>query len=377
MPTMALDPLADFFAYCPRLLFTATRDGAIVRLSATLARLLGREAGAGTRLHDRVHPEDLSAFEAGWAKLARSGEAATLEFRLREAEHRYRLVSCDARCSLESGEVHGELAERAERDKALLELKRDAEILYLLEENLPIGVWMIDRRGIFTRHEGKALGQLGFKKGQFVGLNVFESFRGQSWVGPIERAFEGYPTHQFAESGGIPWENWNFPVRNAEGEVTSIIGISLDVSEAKRIEKDLMEKIELVERQHRAIRALGTPIIEVWDKVLTLPMLGMVDSVRAAELMSSLLAQVSQKGARFAILDLTGVDAVDTTTAAHLIKLIHALRLLGAEGIITGIKPDVAQTMVALGLDLKDIVTLAKLRDGLRLCMRRSQESAA
>ena len=119
------------------------------------------------------------------------------------------------------------------------------------------------------------------------------------------------------------------------------------------------------------IRALGTPIIEVWDHVLTLPLLGVVDSARAAEVMDGLLKLVSQKGCRFAILDLTGVEVVDTGTAAHLLRLIQALRLLGAEGIITGIQPGVAQTMILLGMNMEGIVTLRSLRDGLRFCMAR------
>src|SRR5262249_29640940 len=149
------------------------------------------------------------------------------------------------------------------------------------------------------------------------------------------------------------------------------------LDEARRTEKDLREKITTIERQQQVIRELATPIIEVWDKVLTVPMLGVVDSVRAAEMMESLLTKVSRNGSRFAILDLTGVEAVDTSTASHLLKLVQALKLLGAEGIITGIQPGVAQTMVALGVDMEQITTLAKLRDGLRLCMLRQREEKA
>jgi rsbT co-antagonist protein RsbR len=131
------------------------------------------------------------------------------------------------------------------------------------------------------------------------------------------------------------------------------------------------EKLALIERQQQVIRALGTPIIEVWDRVLTLPLLGVVDSARAAEVMDSLLRQVSQKSCRYAIIDLTAVEVVDTGTAAHLLRLIQALRLLGAEGIITGIQPGVAHTMVMLGMNMDGIVTLRSLRDGLKFCMAR------
>jgi rsbT co-antagonist protein RsbR len=105
--------------------------------------------------------------------------------------------------------------------------------------------------------------------------------------------------------------------------------------------------------------------------VLALPMIGVVDSARTADAMESLLEAISSRGARFAVLDLTGVQMVDTKVADHLIKLVRAIQLLGAEGIICGIRPTVAQTMVALGLDLSAIVTKANLRAGLTHCMRR------
>jgi rsbT co-antagonist protein RsbR len=375
---MGLDLAADFFAYCPQLLFTATRDGAVVRLSASLARLLGPNVQAGTRLTERIHPEDIGAFQAGWAKLTPSGEAVKLKFRLREAQGSYRFVSSEARCSPESGEVHGTVQEiEAQPAPALATLEGEVEILYLLQESLPIGVWMIDQRGVFLRHEGKALTQLGLNQGQFVGLNLFEDFGDLPTVDYVRRAFAGEPLHVFEEYAGITWESWFCPHRDAQGEITSVVGITIDVTAARLVEKELIGKIELIKQQQEVIRALETPIIEVWDKVLTLPMVGVVNSARAAEVMANLLAKVSEKGARFAILDLTGLETVDTSTARHLLLLIQALRLLGAEGIITGIRPDVAQTMVALGLDLKDIVTLSKLRDGLRLCMRRLSAGAA
>jgi rsbT co-antagonist protein RsbR len=106
-------------------------------------------------------------------------------------------------------------------------------------------------------------------------------------------------------------------------------------------------------------------------------MVGVVDSSRTAEVMDSLLDAVSRTRARFAILDLTGVEAVDTKTAAYLIELVRAIRLLGAEGIITGIRPSVAQTVVAIGVDLGGVVTLSNLRAGLRHCILQMRRDAA
>lgn len=100
-------------------------------------------------------------------------------------------------------------------------------------------------------------------------------------------------------------------------------------------------------------------------------MIGLVDSTRTADLMDSLLQTVTRTRSRFAVLDLTGIDALDTASASGLVQLIHAVRLLGAEGIVTGIHPSVAQTIVALGVDLSAIPVFADLRSALGHCIAR------
>jgi len=148
-----------------------------------------------------------------------------------------------------------------------------------------------------------------------------------------------------------------------------------EIAERDRSERELREKLELIARQEEAIRALSTPIIEVWDGVLTLPLFGVIDSLRAAEMMDRMLDAIMEKAATYAIIDLTGVDVVDTKTADHIGKLVRAAELLGARCIITGIRPAVAQTMVQIGIDLTKIVTLSTLREALRRCMRSREPS--
>ncbi|EYF05101.1 RsbR, positive regulator of sigma-B [Chondromyces apiculatus DSM 436] len=113
-----------------------------------------------------------------------------------------------------------------------------------------------------------------------------------------------------------------------------------------------------------------TPIIEVWDGVLTLPMFGILDSMRTSEVMDNLLDRITTNSSRFAILDMTGVEVVDTGVAGYLIQLVNAIRLLGAEGIVAGIRPTVAQTMITLGADLSQITTHRNLRAALGYCIR-------
>lgn len=135
----------------------------------------------------------------------------------------------------------------------------------------------------------------------------------------------------------------------------------------RRVEEELRHRVEA---QQDAIHSMSTPIIQVWDDIVTMPVVGLVDSVRAADMKNSLLETVARTSAKFAIVDLTGVDTVDTATADHLLKVMRAVGLLGARGVITGIQPAVAQIIVALGLDMQGVITLRSLREGLKYCMR-------
>lgn len=209
------------------------------------------------------------------------------------------------------------------------------------------------------------------KPGQLVGLSNFDVYKEHETVG-LRAALRGEPIHNVMEADGRPIENWIVPVRGEGGEVDAVVGITLDLTESRRAEQELRERLSLIERQQQVIRQLSMPILQVWKGVLALPMIGVVDSVRTAEVMDSLLQAVVRTQARFALLDLTGVDAVDTKTASYLVELVRAIRLLGAEGIITGIRPSVAQTVVSLGLDLAEITTLSDLQAGLRHCIGRT-----
>ncbi|WP_437638616.1 STAS domain-containing protein [Sorangium sp. So ce854] len=247
----------------------------------------------------------------------------------------------------------------------------EAELLLrALLDNLPVAVCRYDREGIFRFHDGKGLEVSGVQPGAHLGKSVYELYASSpTAVEAIQNAIAGKGSHAITEAHGITWETWFIPVRH--GGEPGAVTITMDATTARQRELELRNKLELIEKQQRVIRDLSTPIIEVWDKVLTLPMVGVVDSLRIAEVMDNLLDAVVSKDARFAILDLTGVDAVDTRTAGYLIEMIQAIRLLGAEGIVTGIRSNVAQTMIALGLDLSGVTTVGNLRAGLKLCMQR------
>ena len=134
---------------------------------------------------------------------------------------------------------------------------------------------------------------------------------------------------------------------------------------AERFQTELTERLATIEQQRAAIRELSTPVIEVWDKVLCLPVVGVMDTTRGAEMTQSLLRGVMEKRARCTIIDVTGIEVMDTATADHFLRMAKAVRLLGAECVITGISPGIAQTIVHMGVNLGDVRTHRSLRDAL------------
>lgn len=134
--------------------------------------------------------------------------------------------------------------------------------------------------------------------------------------------------------------------------------------------KEIEAKIEIIERQNAAIQELSTPILEIWDAVLVLPVIGMIDSRRTLMIKRTLLKEIRQTRAKCVILDVTGVEVVDTMTADHLLKIVRSAHLMGARCVMTGLSDSVAETIVEIGADLSEVKTLQSLQDGLRDCIR-------
>jgi rsbT co-antagonist protein RsbR len=126
---------------------------------------------------------------------------------------------------------------------------------------------------------------------------------------------------------------------------------------------------EIIRRQQQDLLELSTPVIKLFEGVLAVPMIGTLDSSRTQVVMETLLQRIVETGSRLAIIDITGVPTVDTLVAQHLLKTVSAIRLMGAECIISGIRPQIAQTIVHLGIDLQGIASKASLADALTLAM--------
>ena len=129
---------------------------------------------------------------------------------------------------------------------------------------------------------------------------------------------------------------------------------------------------QVISRQQRELMELSTPVVELWDGILALPLIGTLDSGRTQVVMESLLEKIVETGAAIAIIDITGVPTVDTLVAQHLMKTVAAARLMGADCIISGIRPQIAQTIVHLGVDLSAVTTKASLADAFAIALKRA-----
>ncbi|HEY0135004.1 MAG TPA: STAS domain-containing protein, partial [Nannocystis sp.] len=147
------------------------------------------------------------------------------------------------------------------------------------------------------------------------------------------------------------------------------MGVARDITTTKQAEETLREQLGVITEQQTAIRSMSTPIIQVWDGILTLPLIGTFDTDRATEIMERLLSEVTRLRARHAILDLTGIETVDTTTAEQLYRIIRAVGLLGARAVLSGLNPAIAQTLTELGVDTSRFVTYRNMQGALQACI--------
>ncbi|HZS55734.1 MAG TPA: STAS domain-containing protein [Bryobacteraceae bacterium] len=159
-------------------------------------------------------------------------------------------------------------------------------------------------------------------------------------------------------------------------KVTWTITILIDELGLFTFETFSKSREEVILRQQREITELSTPVVKLWEGVLALPIIGTLDSERTQVVMENLLQHIVDDGAEIAIIDITGVPTVDTLTAQHLLKTVSAARLMGADCIISGIRPQIAQTIVHLGVDL-NVVSKASLADAFAVALRRTNRTVA
>lgn len=167
-------------------------------------------------------------------------------------------------------------------------------------------------------------------------------------------------TRNEANIGGraVPIEYTAAPLKDDAGNIIGGLEYILDITDRVQQEKKLQD-------QSRTIMEISTPVIKLWDRIIVLPMVGVIDSLRAQQMMKSMLKKITETLAKVIILDIAGVATVDTAVANHLIKIAKATKLMGCRCIVSGISPAVAETMVELGIELGEVTTNSTLQDSL------------
>jgi rsbT co-antagonist protein RsbR len=161
------------------------------------------------------------------------------------------------------------------------------------------------------------------------------------------------------------------PDDDSFGELEGMLGLFFrELQDARALRDAHARQQEVIERQRMALDELSAPILDVWQGIVALPVIGVVDSRRAADMTEKLLARIIERAARFVIIDVTGVEVLDTQTADYFLKMVRAAGLLGSRCVLTGIRPELAQTLVAGGVELGGVETVRSLREGIEACLK-------
>ncbi|WP_306397287.1 STAS domain-containing protein [Telluria beijingensis] len=265
----------------------------------------------------------------------------------------------------------------------------------ILDQEATIGAeWLAQLEALSVRSNAAAREQLRSHCNQFLKAfaiatrsGELENIEHRSW--DEVRDLLGEISSTRAKSGSTPSETATFVFSlkqplfarlreafagDAEGLATAswTINTLLDKLGLYTIEVFQKTKDQIIVRQQQELLELSTPVVKLWNGILALPLIGTLDSARTQVVMENILQKIVDTGAMIAIIDITGVPTVDTLVAQHLMKTIAAARLMGADCIISGIRPQIAQTIVHLGVNLEDVITKATLADAFLVALERT-----
>ncbi len=252
----------------------------------------------------------------------------------------------------------------------------EANVFQALTENALDGILLTDAQGTITYANRAAhrLFQCNYEKREMLGSSrdsywmerdlellkqmVIPRALAKGWTGEMQnRRADGSPFDTILSA---------FPLRNPAGQILGLAFFIRDISERKRAESERQRLHEqVIEAQRHALQELSTPIIPVMERIIVMPLIGSIDSLRAKDITRTLLVGISRYRAKIVIVDITGVPLVDSGVADHLNKTIQAARLKGAQTIVTGMSDAVAEAIVDLGIDWSGIETLGDLQTGL------------
>jgi rsbT co-antagonist protein RsbR len=337
-----------------------------------------------------IHPEDLERVSSTFKSFI-DGELSDYDIEYRMAHKSGRLLWIAGRSRIVARDAEGratrlmgtitDITRRKEAEEAL---RRSRLFLTALLDNSPATIFIRDldfRFVLVNKQHASTLGMApeqvhGMRDEELLPPELIKVFREADKkvlasgkpVAAEEAFYYGGAHHAYLSV--------KFPLYNDRGEMIGIGGISSDISPMKQAERDraaLQERV--IEGQRAALRELSTPLIPIADDVVVMPLIGTIDSQRAQQLMEVLLGGVSAHRAATVIVDVTGVSVVDTHVAGAIVRASRAVRLLGAEVVLTGIRPEVATTLAGMGAELGGVVTRGTLQSGISYAMGRARGS--
>ncbi|WP_437677866.1 PAS domain S-box protein [Sorangium sp. So ce131] len=283
-------------------------------------------------------------------------------------------------------EINSDITERKaaeqERERQSVLLEQQSRLLDLARDAIIIR----DIDGAVTYWNHGAERMYGYLKAEAVGRATHALLRTRfpSELRAINEAlvetghWEGELVHTQRGGATVIVESRWVAQRDEQRRLRHVMEINSDITARKLAEQEReRQQQDLIEAQSIALAELSTPLIPITDTVLVMPLIGVVDSRRAEQVIATLLEGISSSSGEIAILDITGVPVVDSEVASAIVRAARAVRLLGAEVVLTGIRADVAQTLVAMGDDLSSVVTLGKLQNGIAYALRRTAKAAS
>lgn len=351
------DGYESFFRHAPALLCVLDAEGGLRAVSAACEELLDLPAGGGS-LSSLVHAEDLGHLRSS---LEQAGAGATAcDLRLRCKGGDYRGFRWQVRPG-EGGALYGALTERDSGGQERRQFR-------FLVEAITDMIGTADFTGRVTYINPGGCAMLGYTLEEAAELSILHLvpphlharyqeeyiptvMRDGKWTGEVELMRK--------DGSVLPATQSIFILPDEHGRPEALATLAHDITAQKRLEEALRE----------AIQELSTPMIQIWEGVLALPIIGIVDSNRATQMMQSLLEEIQSKRCKIAVLDLTGVRTLDTATIDHLFRMVRAASLLGSRCVVSGMSPDVAQTVVGLGLEMSGLQAFRSLQEALRFAM--------
>jgi rsbT co-antagonist protein RsbR len=360
-------------------------EGCFTLVNAAHARVLGRQRAdiLGKKDSDLFPREIWEGFRVNDRIVAETHQVIAQEEALPFEDGLHTFLSLkfpildEAGALIATGGISTDITRQKRSDAALRESQ---SLLQAILDHSPIVIFAKDTEGRYILISSEGARRLGGIPRDILGKNDHELMP-RSLADPIRademRVAETGITEEMEtvilqDDGPHTYLTTKFPLRNAAGEIYAVCGVAQDITRIKLAEGERSRmREELIEAQEFAIRELSTPLIPIAEGVVAMPLLGTIDEARARQIVDTLLAGVAQQRASIVILDVTGVQHVDQRTIGAIVQVSKAVRLLGAEVVLTGIQPQMARTLVALDLKLECIITLSTLQSGIELALAR------